>query len=113
MCFLDFAVLGKRVIAKKRKLWYKKYPDEQIVDLSSFRLGKEIFVDLMFLYKKIPDDQLMDLSSTKLMEQIAATKAVAMQKQLEKEVLDLEEERSKLKMKLRSGRFFWKICRFN
>eukprot|EP00397_Hematodinium_sp_SG-2012_P000060 GEMP01000060.1.p1 GENE.GEMP01000060.1~~GEMP01000060.1.p1 ORF type:complete len:3670 (+),score=1304.13 GEMP01000060.1:198-11207(+) len=51
---------------------------------------------------QIPADQLLDLKDMKLMERVAATKAVAMQKLLEKEVNELEDERSQLKMKLRS-----------
>ncbi|CAD7966939.1 unnamed protein product [Amoebophrya sp. A120] len=57
---------------------------------------------LLRQWSNIPSDQLLDLSEVKLKEKVSASKAVSMQKQLEKEILDLEDERLQLKMKLRS-----------
>ena len=57
---------------------------------------------LLRQWSNIPADQLLDLSDMKLKEKVSSSKAVAMQRQLEKEILDLEDERLQLKLKLRS-----------
>ncbi|CAD7955523.1 unnamed protein product [Amoebophrya sp. A25] len=57
---------------------------------------------LLRQWSNIPPEQLLDLSEVKLKEKVSASKAVSMQRQLEKEILDLEDERLQLKMKLRS-----------
>merc|ERR1711918_157032 len=49
----------------------------------------------------VPQDMLLDLSEYKLKEKVSATKAKTMQKHLQKEVDELEEERTQLKVKLR------------
>lgn len=50
----------------------------------------------------IPPEQLLDLSEMKLKDRVSSTKAVSEKRQLEKEILDLEDERLALKMRLRS-----------
>eukprot|EP00930_Biecheleria_cincta_P032429 TRINITY_DN22508_c0_g1_i1.p1 TRINITY_DN22508_c0_g1~~TRINITY_DN22508_c0_g1_i1.p1 ORF type:complete len:4404 (-),score=1151.18 TRINITY_DN22508_c0_g1_i1:37-13248(-) len=107
---MEFArgIGAEAIVAENRKLMrqhddMKRQVGEAKRDLSNYLSEAASIVyenDLLRSIANVKPEQ-FNLQEFKLKEKVTSAKAVAMQRQLEKEVADLEEERSKLKARAR------------